>query len=152
MGVVSTSTAAARKPGKTLVGTWAGAAFSAAGRRWRVRPAPARGTLEGMEFVTRLVATAIATAVAVWLVPGINLTASDTQGKILTLLGVALFHDHTLAVGLTGLVTISIYKLIFTGFKAGEGFVGLAGHFQHEWVVLANLFCLLMGFALLSRH
>jgi putative membrane protein len=90
VGVVSTSTAAARKPGKTLVGTWAGAAFSAAGRRWRVRPAPARGTLEGMEFVTRLVATAIATAVAVWLVPGINLTASDTQGKILTLLGVAL--------------------------------------------------------------
>ena len=70
----------------------------------------------------------------------------------MTLLGVALFHDHTLAVGLTGLVTISIYKLIFTGFKAGEGFVGLAGHFQHEWVVLANLFCLLMGFALLSRH
>ena len=43
-----------------------------------------------MDFVTRLVATAIATAVAVWLVPGINLTASDTQGKILTLLGVAL--------------------------------------------------------------
>ncbi len=70
----------------------------------------------------------------------------------MTLLSVALFHDHTLAVGLTGLVTISIYKLIFTGFKAGEGFVGLAGHFQHEWVVLANLFCLLMGFALLSRH
>ena len=23
---------------------------------------------------------------------------------------------------------------------------------EHEWVVLANLFCLLMGFALLSRH
>ena len=70
----------------------------------------------------------------------------------LTLLGVALFHDHTLLVGLTGLVTISIYKLIFTGFKTGEGIVGLVGHFQHEWVVLANLLCLLMGFALLSRH
>ncbi len=70
----------------------------------------------------------------------------------LTLLGVALFHDHTLYVGLTGLVTISIYKLIFTGFKTGEGLVGLVGHFQHEWVVLANLLCLLMGFALLSRH
>ncbi|MFT3850449.1 MAG: citrate transporter [Propionivibrio sp.] len=70
----------------------------------------------------------------------------------LTLLGVALFHNHTLKVGLTGLATISIYKLIFTGFKAGEGFVGLIGHLQHEWVILANLFCLLMGFALLSRH
>lgn len=70
----------------------------------------------------------------------------------LTLLGVALFHNQTLYVGLTGLVTITLYKLIFTGFKTGEGLVGLAGHFQHEWVILANLFCLLMGFALLSRH
>lgn len=70
----------------------------------------------------------------------------------LTLLGVALFHGHTLHVGLTGMVTITLYKLLFTGFKAGDGLAGLAGHFQHEWVVLANLFCLLMGFAVLSRH
>lgn len=70
----------------------------------------------------------------------------------LTLLGVALFHNHTLYVGLTGMITITLYKLIFTGFKSGDGFSGLLGHFGHEWVVLANLFCLLMGFALLSRH
>jgi len=70
----------------------------------------------------------------------------------LTLLGVALFHGHTLYVGLTGMVTITIYKLAFTGFKAGDGFAGLAAHFGHEWVILANLFCLLMGFAILSRH
>ena len=70
----------------------------------------------------------------------------------LTLLGVALFHNYTLYVGLTGLATITLYKLLFTGFKTGEGVAGLAMHFQHEWVVLANLFCLLMGFALLSRH
>ncbi len=70
----------------------------------------------------------------------------------LTLLGVALFHGHTLFVGLTGMVTITLYKLIFTGFKTGDGLAGLAGHFGHEWVILANLFCLLMGFALLSRH
>ena len=70
----------------------------------------------------------------------------------LTLLGVALFHNYTLYVGLTGLVTITLYKLIFTGFKTGDGLPGLGVHFQHEWVVLANLFCLLMGFALLSRH
>jgi Na+/H+ antiporter NhaD/arsenite permease-like protein len=70
----------------------------------------------------------------------------------LTLLGVALFHHYTLQVALTGLVTIIAYKLIFTGFKFGTGFAGLALHMQHEWVVLANLFLLLMGFALLSRH
>jgi Na+/H+ antiporter NhaD/arsenite permease-like protein len=70
----------------------------------------------------------------------------------LTLLGVALFHNHTFYVGLTGMVTITLYKLIFTGFKGGDGLLGLSVHFQHEWVVLANLFCLLMGFALLSRH
>ena len=70
----------------------------------------------------------------------------------LTLLGVALFHNHTLYVGLTGMITITLYKLTFTGFKTGDGFAGLVGHFGHEWVILANLFCLLMGFALLSRH
>jgi Na+/H+ antiporter NhaD/arsenite permease-like protein len=70
----------------------------------------------------------------------------------LTLLGVALFHKHTLHVGLTGLLTITLYKLLFTGFKGGDGLAGLGLHLQHEWVVLANLFCLLMGFALLSRH
>ena len=70
----------------------------------------------------------------------------------LTLLGVALFHHNTLAVSLTGLAAISLYKLIFTGFKFGTGLTGLALHMQHEWVILANLFLLLMGFALLSRH
>lgn len=29
---------------------------------------------------------------------------------------------------------------------------GLGQHIQHEWVILANLFLILMGFALLSRH
>ena len=70
----------------------------------------------------------------------------------LTLLGVALFHHYTLQVAVTGLATITIYELIFTGFKFGPGLPGLVGHFEHEWVILANLFCLLMGFALLSRH
>lgn len=70
----------------------------------------------------------------------------------LTLLGVALFHHHTLRVALTGLAVITAYKILFTGFKFGAGVGGLAGHMAHEWVILANLFCLLMGFALLSRH
>jgi len=70
----------------------------------------------------------------------------------LTLLGVALFHHYTLYVALTGLAVITLYKLIFTGFKFGAGLAGFALHMQHEWVILANLFLLLMGFALLSRH
>ena len=70
----------------------------------------------------------------------------------LTLLGVALFHHHTLAIALAGLATITGYKLAFTGFKYGIGLAGFGQHMQHEWVILANLFLLLMGFALLSRH
>jgi len=70
----------------------------------------------------------------------------------LTLLGVAVLHHYTLQVALAGLAAIVAYKLVFTGFKFGAGFTGLALHMQHEWVVLANLFLLLMGFALLSRH
>jgi Na+/H+ antiporter NhaD/arsenite permease-like protein len=70
----------------------------------------------------------------------------------LTLLGVALFHNYTLPVGLTGLTVIIAYKLAFTGFKTGPGIQGLISHFGHEWVIIANLLCLLVGFALLSRH
>src|SRR5438046_618920 len=70
----------------------------------------------------------------------------------LTLLGVALFHHHTLQVALTGLAAITLYKLGFTGFKYGTGLPGLVEHMSHEAVILSNLFLLLMGFALLSRH
>jgi Na+/H+ antiporter NhaD/arsenite permease-like protein len=70
----------------------------------------------------------------------------------LTLLGVAVFHHHTLRVALIGLGTISIYKIVFTGFRTGNRVVGFCSHCEHEWVILANLLCLLMGFALLSRH
>jgi Na+/H+ antiporter NhaD/arsenite permease-like protein len=70
----------------------------------------------------------------------------------LTLLGVALFHHKTLEVALSGLAAIIVYKLVFTGFKHGAGLGGLGHHMAHEWVTLANLFLLLMGFALLSRH
>jgi Na+/H+ antiporter NhaD/arsenite permease-like protein len=69
-----------------------------------------------------------------------------------TLVGIAVFHRYTLPVALTGLAAIAIYKVVFTGFKDGPGLGGLALHLHHEWVVLANLFLLLTGFALLSRH
>ncbi len=63
----------------------------------------------------------------------------------LTLLGVALFHGQTLYVALTGMVVIATYKLGFTDFS-------LAKHVAHEWVTLANLLGLLLGFALLADH
>lgn len=68
------------------------------------------------------------------------------------LLGIALFHRHTLLIALTGLAVIVGYKIGFTGFKFGTGVAGLGNHMTHEWVMLANLFLLLMGFAILSRH
>ncbi len=70
----------------------------------------------------------------------------------LTLLGVALFHHHVLKVALAGLATISVYKIVFTGFKFGPGLAGFGAHMAHEWVLLVNLLCLLVGFALLARH
>lgn len=70
----------------------------------------------------------------------------------LILLGVALFHHHTLRVALIGLFVVTLYKLLFTTFDGVPGFVGLGLHLAHEWVVLVNLFGLLVGFALLADH
>lgn len=70
----------------------------------------------------------------------------------LTLLGVALFHNYTLQVALTGLAAILGHKFLWVGFKYGPGFSGFMAHMGHEWVILSNLFMLLVGFALLSRH
>ena len=69
-----------------------------------------------------------------------------------TLLGVALFHHHTLRVAVTGLAAIVAYQFLVTGFRTGPGIDGFVTHLAHEWVILSNLFLLLVGFALLSRH
>lgn len=68
------------------------------------------------------------------------------------LAAVAVFHRHTLAVALTGVAAVALYKVAVTGFKTGDGLPGLAAHFAHEWVLLANLMLLLTGFAILARH
>lgn len=70
----------------------------------------------------------------------------------LTLLGVAVFHHRTLQVALIGLASIIAYQLFFSQFPGGPGLPGLAAHLTHEWVIVANLACLLLGFAILSRH
>lgn len=93
-----------------------------------------------------------ASAFAAGTLPSVGGIPIDFILFALTLLGVALFHNATLYVALTGLFTISLYKIIFTGFKTGLGVAGWFGHLGHEWVTIANLFCLLTGFALLARH
>ena len=69
-----------------------------------------------------------------------------------TLLGVALFHHHTLKAAVTGLAVITLYKLAFGNFSGTPGVHGLLQLLQHEWVTLANLLGLLLGFALLADH
>ena len=64
----------------------------------------------------------------------------------LTLLGVALFHDRTLDVALTGLTAIVLLKyLTTTDFS-------FAHHLAEEAPILLNLLGLLLGFAVLARH
>jgi Na+/H+ antiporter NhaD/arsenite permease-like protein len=70
----------------------------------------------------------------------------------LTLISVAVFHQHTLKVALVGLAAITAWKVFFGDFYGQPGLLGLWFHLMEEWVVLANLFALLVGFALLSRH
>ena len=69
-----------------------------------------------------------------------------------TLVGVALLHSRSLEVAACGLGAVLVYKLAFTGFHGVSGLGGLLHHLAAEWVILANLLCLLLGFALLSRH
>ena len=64
-----------------------------------------------------------------------------------TLLGVALFHHHTLAVAVCGLVAVLLFQ-----YAQSQSLTGIATHFGHEWVVLANLLLLLLGFAILSNQ
>jgi Na+/H+ antiporter NhaD/arsenite permease-like protein len=71
---------------------------------------------------------------------------------VATLLAVALFHHHTMPIALTGAAVIALYKIVFSPFRTGAGFVGFLSHLGHEWVILANLFLLLLGFALLARY
>lgn len=70
----------------------------------------------------------------------------------LVLGGVALTHHHALRIALTGAITIALYKIFLSPFRTGSGVGGFLSHVEHEWVILSNLFLLLLGFALLARH
>ena len=70
----------------------------------------------------------------------------------LTLLGIALLHSHSFQVAMTGFVAVSLFKILVVGFKTGSGIEGFLLHMGHEWVTLANLFALILGFSILARH
>lgn len=70
----------------------------------------------------------------------------------LMLLGVALFHRRALAISVTGLIVILAFEAFVTAFPTGRGAGALATHVAHEWVIIANLFLLLVGFELLSNQ
>ena len=70
----------------------------------------------------------------------------------IVLAGVALYNQHSLRVAVIGAVVIALYKIALSPFKFGAGMPGFIGHLGHEWVTLANLLLLLLGFALLAKH
>lgn len=65
---------------------------------------------------------------------------------------VAFSHVNTMLTALGGALVISAYKVLWAPFGEGAGLAGLLAHAGHEWVGLANLLALLLGFALLARH
>jgi Na+/H+ antiporter NhaD/arsenite permease-like protein len=79
----------------------------------------------------------------------------------LILLGVALFHNHTFWVSVTGLFVLLTFKLVFDpGFHVMEHLFGTTplseqimnkALRQGEWGILINLLGLLLGFAILSK-
>jgi Na+/H+ antiporter NhaD/arsenite permease-like protein len=64
-----------------------------------------------------------------------------------TLIGVAVLHRHALAAALLGLAAALLLRLVRT-----QSLADIAAHFGQEWVVLANLLLLLLGFAILSNQ
>lgn len=70
----------------------------------------------------------------------------------LLLAGVALFHKRALEISVGGLVAILLYEGLVTAFPTGTGAAALLAHAQHEWVIVTNLFLLLIGFEVLSNQ
>ncbi len=65
---------------------------------------------------------------------------------VATLLGIAAFHKLALEIALAGAASIAAF---LTWQQSSFSF---AGTLHHEWVILSNLFGLLVGFGLLAAH
>ena len=70
----------------------------------------------------------------------------------LTLVGVAVFHKHTMYVALAGLAAVLLFKLFFVNSFSLVNHVIGHGHEEGEWRTLLNLLGLLFGFAILAKH
>jgi Na+/H+ antiporter NhaD/arsenite permease-like protein len=66
----------------------------------------------------------------------------------LILVSIAVWHRYAMAVSLVGLVLIACYRATIDG----VGFIEVARHLAGEWVTLANLLLLLLGFEILANH
>lgn len=69
-----------------------------------------------------------------------------------TLLGVAMFHNNAMRITLTGLAAILLYETFVTAYPTGRGLAALAAHGAHEWVIVTNLFLLLLGFEIVANQ
>ncbi len=85
------------QPGAGSAGGWLAA---------QVRPIPDSCQYCGMHFVIRAAVTAVALAVATWLVPGIVLESDSTVKRVLTLLAVAVI------VGIVNAIIKPIVKVV----------------------------------------
>jgi len=99
-----------------------------------------------------LPAVAAASTVAAFSGPSIGPVPVEFIMFAIVLAGVGIFHHQTFRIAVTGAIVIAVYKIFASPFPAGAGLSGFGLHVEHEWVILANLFFLLMGFALLARH
>lgn len=70
----------------------------------------------------------------------------------LTLLGVALFHRRALTVALVGLILTTFVRVISGPASIDAQAYDIAIHLASEWRMLANLFLLLLGFAVLANQ
>jgi Na+/H+ antiporter NhaD/arsenite permease-like protein len=70
----------------------------------------------------------------------------------LTLLGVALFHQRALTVAFAGLILTILLRVVSAPSGINAEAYEIVIHLASEWVTLANLFLLLLGFAVLSNQ
>jgi Na+/H+ antiporter NhaD/arsenite permease-like protein len=103
-------------------------------------------------MLAALPAAAAASTVAAFSGPSIGPVPIEFILFAIVLAGVGIFHHQTFRIAVTGATVIAIYKIFASPFAEGAGLGGFAVHVEHEWVILVNLFLLLMGFALLARH